>query len=125
MANSHFGTSNGWPDEGVTYVTARDLAKPAEATIQEFPELYKHFYSKPDFTWRKTAGGQPLTQPTRDPLLVRDGGDDGRKTGPTAQSRYSVPGRAGKNGRRQGGGLSGRKHSHTPDGASERTKKGG
>ncbi|MFL6863070.1 MAG: D-alanyl-D-alanine carboxypeptidase family protein, partial [Allosphingosinicella sp.] len=34
MANSNFGNSNGWPDEGVTYTTARDLATLAEATIR-------------------------------------------------------------------------------------------
>src|SRR3546814_6613325 len=97
MANSHFGTSNGWPDEGVTYVTARDLAKLAEATIQEFPELYKHFYSKPDFTWGKTAGGEPITQPNRDPLLGRVEGADGLKTGHTEESGYSVTGSAEQN----------------------------
>jgi D-alanyl-D-alanine carboxypeptidase len=26
LTNSHFGTANGWPDNGVTYVSARDLA---------------------------------------------------------------------------------------------------
>src|SRR5690349_9661023 len=40
LKNSHFGTSNGWPDNGVTYVTARDLAKLAEATITEHPDYY-------------------------------------------------------------------------------------
>ena len=44
LTNSHFGTSNGWPDNGVTYVTARDLAKLAAATIEEHPKLYKQFY---------------------------------------------------------------------------------
>ena len=47
LKNSHFGTSNGWPDNGVTYVTARDLATLATATIQNHPQLYKTFYSKP------------------------------------------------------------------------------
>ena len=44
LTNSHFGTSNGWPDEGRTYVTARDLAKLAGATIKDHPDLYKRFY---------------------------------------------------------------------------------
>src|SRR6201984_616633 len=26
LTNSHFGTANGWPDNGVTYVSAHDLA---------------------------------------------------------------------------------------------------
>src|SRR5437879_9552092 len=34
LTNSHFGTANGWPDNGVTYVTARDLATLARATIE-------------------------------------------------------------------------------------------
>jgi len=38
LSNSHFGTSNGWPDGGVTYVTARDLAKLGRATIDNFPK---------------------------------------------------------------------------------------
>ena len=43
LKNSHFGTANGWPDGGVTYVTARDLATLAAATIQQHPKLYKQF----------------------------------------------------------------------------------
>src|SRR3546814_2958637 len=35
MTNSNFGNSNGWPDEGVTYTTARDLTTLARATIEE------------------------------------------------------------------------------------------
>src|SRR4051812_11064827 len=63
LANSHFGTSNGWPDAGVTYVTARDLGSLAEATITNFPDMYKTFYSRLNFTWGKTMGsGQDITQ---------------------------------------------------------------
>ncbi len=68
LTNSHFGTANGWPDNGVTYVTARDLAHLATATIQDFPDLYKRFYSLPNFTWGKTLGaGADITQANRDP----------------------------------------------------------
>ena len=100
MTNSHFGTSNGWPDNGVTYVTARDLTTLAEATIEDFPKLYKQFYSKPDFTWGKTASGEPITQANRDPLLGRVDGADGLKTGHTEEAGYSVTGSAEQNGRR-------------------------
>ncbi|MCM8731417.1 D-alanyl-D-alanine carboxypeptidase family protein [Hephaestia sp. GCM10023244] len=100
MTNSQFGTSNGWPDNGVSYVTARDLTKLAEATIEEFPELYKNFYSKPDFTWGKTLGGEAITQANRDPLLGRVAGADGLKTGHTQESGYSFTGSAEQNGRR-------------------------
>ncbi|MDB5697926.1 MAG: D-alanyl-D-alanine carboxypeptidase, partial [Alphaproteobacteria bacterium] len=41
MNNSHFGNSNGWPDAGITYTTAHDLATLAEATIRNTPDLYK------------------------------------------------------------------------------------
>src|SRR5690349_3385569 len=63
LNNSHFGNSNGWPDEGVTYVTARDLASLARATIERHPDLYRKFYSQTSFTWGKTLGsGQDITQ---------------------------------------------------------------
>ena len=48
LNSSNFGTSNGWPDNGVTYVTAHDLAKLASATITNHPQLYKQFYAKRD-----------------------------------------------------------------------------
>ena len=101
LANSHFGTSNGWPDGGVTYVTARDLSALATATIQNFPDLYKSFYSRPNFTWGKTMGsGADITQANRDPLLGRVAGADGLKTGHTEESGYSFTGSAEQNGRR-------------------------
>lgn len=101
LKNSHFGTSNGWPDGGVTYVTARDLATLASATIQNFPTLYKQFYSRTNFTWGKTLGtGADITQANRDPLLGRVAGADGLKTGHTEESGYSFTGSAEQNGRR-------------------------
>ncbi|WP_277979822.1 D-alanyl-D-alanine carboxypeptidase family protein [Sphingomonas phyllosphaerae] len=101
LTNSHFGTSNGWPDGGITYVTARDLAKLAAATITEFPQLYKQFYSRRDFTWGKTMGaGAAITQANRDPLLGRVAGADGLKTGHTDEAGYGFTGSAEQNGRR-------------------------
>lgn len=101
LANSNFGNSNGWPDEGVTYVTARDLATLAEKTIDEHPKLYKTFYSRPSFTWGKTMGsGQEITQANRDPLLGRVAGADGLKTGHTEEAGYGFTGSAEQNGRR-------------------------
>jgi len=100
LANSHFGTSNGWPDGGVTFVTARDLAKLAAATIQNHPKLYKQFYSRRDFTWGKTMGGSEITQANRDPLLGRVAGADGLKTGHTEEAGYGFTGSAEQNGRR-------------------------
>lgn len=100
LNNSHFGTSNGWPDGGVTYVTARDLGDLAEHTIQDFPQLYKQFYSRRDFTWGKTMGGSAITQANRDPLLGRVAGADGLKTGHTEEAGYGFTGSAEQNGRR-------------------------
>ena len=74
MTASRFGNSNGWPDEGRTVVTARDLAKLARAEIENTPELYKQFYGRKDFTWGKTMGsGRAITQANRNPLLGRTG----------------------------------------------------
>ncbi|MFN3629833.1 MAG: D-alanyl-D-alanine carboxypeptidase family protein, partial [Casimicrobiaceae bacterium] len=101
LKNSQFGTSNGWPDGGRTYVTARDLARLADATIQEHPQLYKKFYSRREFTWGKTLGsGSDITQANRDPLLGRVAGADGLKTGHTEEAGYGFTGSAEQNGRR-------------------------
>jgi D-alanyl-D-alanine carboxypeptidase (penicillin-binding protein 5/6) len=100
LTNSNFGTSNGWPDNGITYVTARDLAKLAIATIAQHPKLYKQFYSRTDFTWGKTGGGADITQANRDPLLGRVAGADGLKTGHTDEAGYGFTGSAQQGGRR-------------------------
>ena len=101
LTGSHFGNSNGWPDEGRTYVTARDLATLARAEIENHPDLYKKFYSRPDFTWGKTLGsGQAITQGNRNPLLGRVPGADGLKTGHTEEAGYGFTGSADQNGRR-------------------------
>lgn len=100
MAGSRFGNANGWPDEGRTYVTARDLARLAAATIEQFPDLYRKYYSRTEFTWGKTGAGAPITQPNRDPLLGRVAGADGLKTGHTEEAGYGFTGSAEQNGRR-------------------------
>ena len=101
LTNSNFGNSNGWPDEGRTYVTARDLATLAKATIQNHPKLYKQFYGQPSFTWGKTLGsGQAITQSNRNPLLGKVAGADGLKTGHTEEAGYGFTGSAEQNGRR-------------------------
>ena len=101
LTNSHFGNSNGWPDEGRTYVTARDLATLAKAEIENHPDLYKKFYSQTSFTWGKTLGsGADITQANRNPLLGRVPGADGLKTGHTEEAGYGFTGSADQNGRR-------------------------
>lgn len=100
LTNSNFCNSNGWPDAGCTYVTARDLAKLAAATATNFPDLYKRFYPKREFTFGETMGGSPITQPNRDPLLGRVNGADGLKTGHTEEAGYGFTGSAERDGRR-------------------------
>jgi D-alanyl-D-alanine carboxypeptidase (penicillin-binding protein 5/6) len=101
LTNSHFGNSNGWPDEGRTYVTARDLATLARAEVENHPKLYKQFYGQTSFTWGKTLGsGQDITQANRNPLLGKIPGADGLKTGHTDEAGYGFTGSAEQNGRR-------------------------
>ncbi|HEY0011228.1 MAG TPA: D-alanyl-D-alanine carboxypeptidase family protein [Allosphingosinicella sp.] len=101
LRNSHWGNPVGWPDGGVTYTTARDLATLARATVDNHPQLYREFYGQPNFTWGRTLGGnQPITQGNRNPLLGRVAGADGLKTGHTEEAGYGFTGSAARNGRR-------------------------
>ena len=101
LTNSNFGNSNGWPDEGKTYVSARDLATLARASVERHPKLYKQFYGQPSFTWGKTLGsGQAITQGNRNPILGKIAGADGLKTGHTEEAGYGFTGSAEQNGRR-------------------------
>lgn len=101
MTRSRFCNSTGWPDEGCTVTTARDLARLARATIENHPKLYKQFYGQPSFTWGKTLGsGQAITQGNRNPILGTIPGADGLKTGHTEEAGYGFTGSAEQNGRR-------------------------
>jgi D-alanyl-D-alanine carboxypeptidase (penicillin-binding protein 5/6) len=101
LTNSHFGNSNGWPDEGRTYVTARDLATLARAEIENYPDLYRKYYSLTEYTHGQTLGsGAAITQANRNPLLGRVPGADGLKTGHTEEAGYGFTGSAEQNGRR-------------------------
>ena len=101
LNNSHFCNPIGWPDEGCTYVTARDLGTLARATIERHPKLYKQFYGQTEFTWGKTLGsGQAITQANRNPILGKVPGADGLKTGHTEEAGYGFTGSAEQNGRR-------------------------
>ena len=94
VTGSRFGNSNGWPDEGVTFVTARDLGTIARRTIEDFPKLYDQFYAQDSFTWNG------ISQPNRDPLLGKIRGADGLKTGHTEEAGYGFTGSAEQEGRR-------------------------
>lgn len=101
LQNSHWGNPVGWPDGGVTYTTARDLATLAAADFNLYPDLYRQFYGVREFTWGQTMGSnRPITQANRNPLLGRVAGADGLKTGHTNEAGYGFTGSAEQDGRR-------------------------
>ncbi|GAB6053604.1 D-alanyl-D-alanine carboxypeptidase family protein [Magnetospira thiophila] len=92
MVNSHFVNASGWPDEQ-QWSTARDLAILASKTIKTFPEYY-HYYSEQSFTYNK------IRQGNRNPLLFKEMGADGLKTGHTEDGGYGLTASALRDGRR-------------------------
>ena len=100
MSNSRFGNATGWPDEGRTMVTARDLATLGARLSDDFPELYNQFFGLSQFTWGRTNSGDPITQPNRNPLLGKVKGADGLKTGHTEEAGFGFTGSARQDGRR-------------------------
>ncbi|MEM8696022.1 MAG: D-alanyl-D-alanine carboxypeptidase family protein [Pseudomonadota bacterium] len=100
LENSNFGNSTGWPDEGRSHVSAQDLARLAIATIRRYPQYYSQFYGRREFTWGETMGGEPITQPNRNPLIGNVDGADGLKTGHTEEAGFGFTGSAVQDGRR-------------------------
>ena len=94
MRDTHFGTPNGWPDEGRTYTSARDLAVLAEAMTTRFPGLYQRYFGHRGLRYRNIA------QNNHDPITGVVDGADGIKTGFTRQSGYNFLGSAERGGRR-------------------------
>lgn len=94
MRDTHFGTPNGWPDEGRTYTSARDLAVLAEAMTTRFPALYARYIGNRGMTYGK------ITQANHDPITGVVDGADGIKTGFTRESGYNFLGSAERDGRR-------------------------
>lgn len=92
MKNSHFMNASGWPDPN-HYSTARDLSKMAVSLIRDYSEFYPIF-SETEFTFNE------ITQPNRNPLLYRDVGADGIKTGHTEDGGYGLIGSGSRDGRR-------------------------
>ena len=88
MQNTYFVNSNGWPDEN-HYSTASDLAILGRLLIKTHPEFYP-IYSEKNFTFGKDQKGNPITQGNRNPLLYKDLGCDGIKTGYTDAGGYGI-----------------------------------
>ena len=95
--NTNFANSSGInnPDN---YSTVRDILKMSKYLIDKHPKFYKLFSEK-EFTWNRT-GGDPITQRNRNPLLYKNFGADGIKTGYLAVEKYSLASSIIRNGRR-------------------------
>ena len=97
MMDTNFANSSGINNtENVS--TVRDIMTMSNYLIKNFPDEYKYFSEK-DFTWDRT-GGDPITQGNRNPLLYKNFGVDGIKTGYLAVERYSLASSVYRNGRR-------------------------
>ena len=97
MENTNFANSSGINDTE-NYSTVRDILKMSKYLINKHPEFYKWFAEK-EFTWDRT-GGDPITQGNRNPLLYKNLGADGIKTGYLAVEKYSLASSIIRNGRR-------------------------
>ncbi len=97
MVNTNFANSSGINDPD-NYSTVRDILLMSNYLINEHPEFYKWFKEK-EFTWDRT-GGDPITQGNRNPLLYKNIGADGIKTGYLAVEKYSLASSLERKGRR-------------------------
>jgi D-alanyl-D-alanine carboxypeptidase (penicillin-binding protein 5/6) len=77
-----FKNASGWPDPG-HLTTARDLAIIAHRMITDHPELYRMFGAK-EYVYNK------IRQWNRNPLLYKNIGCDGIKTGHTESGGYGI-----------------------------------
>ena len=87
MENTNFANSSGINDPN-NYSTVRDILIMSNYLIKNYPEYY-HYYKEKDFTWDRT-GGDPIKQGNRNPLLYKNMGADGIKTGYLAVEKYSL-----------------------------------
>ena len=87
MTNTNFSNSSGINDPD-NYSTVSDILIMSNYLIKNYPEYYKYFKDK-EFTWDRT-GGDPITQGNRNPLLYKNIGADGIKTGFLTVERYSL-----------------------------------
>ena len=97
MENTNFANSSGINDPD-NYSTVRDILIMSNYLIQEHADYYQWFSEK-EFTWDRT-GGDPITQGNRNPLLYKNLGADGIKTGYLAVEKYSLASSLIRNGRR-------------------------
>jgi serine-type D-Ala-D-Ala carboxypeptidase (penicillin-binding protein 5/6) len=97
MSSTNFTNSSGINDpDNVSSV--RDIALMSKYLIKNYPKYYETFKEK-TFTWDRT-GGEPIKQGNRNPLLYKNVGVDGVKTGYLAVEKYSLASSMIKNDRR-------------------------
>lgn len=94
MHDSHFATPSGWPDNGATYVSARDLVTLADAMIERHPAHYRRYFGQKQMQWHDA------TYYSHDPTVGVVPGADGIKTGHTDEAGYNFLGSAIRGGRR-------------------------
>tara|TARA_Y100000590_G_scaffold449208_1_gene586984 strand:- start:5973 stop:7130 length:1158 start_codon:yes stop_codon:yes gene_type:complete len=87
LENTNFNNSSGINDVD-NYSTVRDILKMSQYMIANYPEYYSYFKDT-TFTWDRT-GGDPITQGNRNPLLYKNMGVDGIKTGFLTVEKYSL-----------------------------------
>ncbi|MFP6732182.1 MAG: D-alanyl-D-alanine carboxypeptidase family protein, partial [Alphaproteobacteria bacterium] len=92
LESSMFTNASGWPDEDHR-VTARDMALLAKLTIENFPQYYG-YYAELEFIYNG------IRQGNRNPLLYKNMGADGLKTGHTVNAGYGLTASAIRDGRR-------------------------
>jgi D-alanyl-D-alanine carboxypeptidase (penicillin-binding protein 5/6) len=92
LSNSTFKNASGWPHPE-HLMSVRDLARLATIIIEQYPEYYEIFSEK-EFTF------SGIRQYARNPLLYRELGADGLKTGFTDDAGYGLTASAVRDGRR-------------------------
>ena len=97
MTSTNFTNSSGINDPD-NISTVRDIALMSKYLIKNYPLFYELFAEK-TFTWDRT-GGEPIKQGNRNPLLYKNVGVDGVKTGYLAVEKYSLASTMKKNDRR-------------------------
>ena len=97
MTNTNFSNSSGINSPDNTS-TVRDILIMSNYLITHYPDYYEYFKEK-EFTWDRT-GGDPIKQGNRNPLLYKNIGADGIKTGYLAYEKYSLASSIKRKGRR-------------------------
>ena len=87
LENTNFSNSSGIKDPD-NYSTVKDIAIMSEYLIRNYPKYYEYF-KEVEFTWDRT-GGDPIKQGNRNPLLYKNIGADGIKTGYLDSEKYSL-----------------------------------